>query len=100
MTRFLRLLVLCLIALTSVAPAAAPTAPNTEFALLIPRSMLVRQIEREDALSLLFAYGSVDSYAAGYTAGRAAVLREWLALLDALSQPPSSIPYVYTHSIP
>ena len=63
--------------------SAVEVGEDTQFALLVRRSLLVRDLEREQSLGVLFTSGyPSDSYAVGYMAGRVAKAREYLTLLD------------------
>lgn len=84
----MRIVLLLFLACALSSRAAAPE----ELALLIPRSEIVRRIERAEAFGLLFAYGSDPrSYEAGVAAGMALSYRELLDILDRVerSLPPA-----------
>jgi hypothetical protein len=71
------------LALAFLATASAANDAAPEYALLIPRSALVAEIERAEALAFLLAYGAGnDSYAAGFAAGQVYRAKAQLALLD------------------
>ena len=63
--------------------SAVEVGEDTQFALLLPRSLLVRDLGHEESMTILFTSGyPADSYVAGYMAGRVAKAREYLTLLD------------------
>jgi hypothetical protein len=74
----------CFAFIASAWASPSPDAPG-EYALLIPRSALVAEIERLEAMALLIAYGSgSESYAAGFAAGQIYRAKAQLSTLDGI----------------